>query len=148
MRIVFASEILQDAMVTDHYLYCNILFEMFFYLRYKKTSAQMMIRWSVQNGFITIPKSSQKDRIIANSQVFDWTIEEEDFNTMGPIKFDLLFTFCPQLLIKNCNCLLADTALLSYLLICAYKILFQANYPTFSCMKSDRTILPWEGLSY
>ena len=42
----------------------------------------MMIRWSVQNGFITIPKSSQKDRIIANSQVFDWFIEEQDFNTV------------------------------------------------------------------
>ena len=51
----------------------------------------MMIRWSVQNGFITIPKSSQKDRIIANSQVFDWFIEEQDFNTMVSL----------SLLIKN-----------------------------------------------
>ena len=87
---------------------------MYFCLRYKKTNAQMMIRWSVQNGFITIPKSSQKDRIIANSQVFDWTIEEEDFNTMVSLASYLHFV---HNLMKNCNCLLADIALLSDLLI-------------------------------
>ena len=37
--------------------------------------------------------------------------------------------------------------LFSALLICTHKTIFQANYSKFSCMTSDRTILPWEGLS-
>jgi len=37
-----------------------------------------MIRWSVQKGYITIPKSSKRERVLENAEVFDWTISEED----------------------------------------------------------------------
>jgi len=46
--------------------------------RYKKSVAQLMIRWSVQKGYITIPKSSKRERVLENAEVFDWTISEED----------------------------------------------------------------------
>ena len=55
---------------------------LFWFYRYNRTAAQVMIRWSVQRGFITIPKSVHEDRIIENSQVFDWSIEEGYFNNM------------------------------------------------------------------
>ncbi|KAK3082668.1 hypothetical protein FSP39_002245 [Pinctada imbricata] len=50
--------------------------------KYNKTPAQVMIRWSVQKGFITIPKSANLDRIIENADVFDWSIGEEDMTTL------------------------------------------------------------------
>ncbi len=38
--------------------------------RVGKTPAQVLIRWSVQNGVVTIPKSTRKERIWENSQVY------------------------------------------------------------------------------
>jgi diketogulonate reductase-like aldo/keto reductase len=40
--------------------------------------AQVMIRWSVQCGFITIPKSAKIERIDENSAVFDFTLDDPD----------------------------------------------------------------------
>jgi diketogulonate reductase-like aldo/keto reductase len=52
---------------------------------YDKTLAQLMIRWSVQKGYITIPKSSKKERVIENAQVFDWSIKDEDMKRLVSI---------------------------------------------------------------
>ena len=37
-----------------------------------------MIRWSVQKGYITIPKSSREARVVENADVFDWSLSPED----------------------------------------------------------------------
>ena len=44
--------------------------------RYKKTPAQVLIRWSMQKGNIEIPKSSNKDRIEQNFRIIDFTLNE------------------------------------------------------------------------
>ena len=46
--------------------------------KYNKTTAQLILKWGLQRGFINIPKSSRKERIIENSQIFDFTITDED----------------------------------------------------------------------
>lgn len=46
--------------------------------KYNKTIAQIVLRWDLQKGVVTIPKSSKKERIIANSDVFDFELSEED----------------------------------------------------------------------
>lgn len=46
--------------------------------KYNKTIAQIVLRWDLQNGVITIPKSSKKERIISNSEIFDFEITAED----------------------------------------------------------------------
>ncbi|KAG1745130.1 NADP-dependent oxidoreductase domain-containing protein [Suillus paluster] len=46
--------------------------------KYSKDAAQILIRWSLQRGFVPLPKSSQPHRIISNNQVFDWNIELTD----------------------------------------------------------------------
>lgn len=51
--------------------------------KYSKTPAQVLIRWSVQHGYITIPKSSNPDRIRENCQVFDWHLREEDIKALS-----------------------------------------------------------------
>lgn len=45
---------------------------------YGKTSAQVMIRWGLQHGIISIPKSTHVERLKENLEVFDFTISDED----------------------------------------------------------------------
>lgn len=50
---------------------------------YRKTPAQILIRWSIQNGFIPIPKtSSSVERLRENIDVFDFSINDEDMKIL------------------------------------------------------------------
>jgi len=51
--------------------------------KYGKTPGQILIRWSVQSGFITIPKTSKVSRIKENADVFDWSISNDDMQFMN-----------------------------------------------------------------
>lgn len=46
--------------------------------KYNKSIAQIVLRWDLQKGVITIPKSVKKDRIVANAALFDFELSEED----------------------------------------------------------------------
>lgn len=46
--------------------------------KYGKTVAQVIVRWLTQRGIVAIPKSSRKERIIENSNVFDFQLSAED----------------------------------------------------------------------
>lgn len=46
--------------------------------KYGKTPAQIILRWELQKGLVTIPGSSSRDHIEENLQVLDWELEEED----------------------------------------------------------------------
>lgn len=50
--------------------------------KYGKTPAQVLIRWGLQKGFVSLPKSSKQHRIIENADVFDFTISAADMDTM------------------------------------------------------------------
>ena len=43
---------------------------------YGKTPAQVVLRWCLQNDIIVIPKSSNKDRIEQNADLFDFELSE------------------------------------------------------------------------
>jgi len=47
-------------------------------LRYNKSIAQIVLRWDLQKGVITIPKSVKKERILANANIFDFVLKDED----------------------------------------------------------------------
>jgi len=49
---------------------------------YGKTPAQVLIRWGLQRGIISIPKSAHKERIIENSKVFDFNISDKDMERL------------------------------------------------------------------
>ncbi|MBR1797802.1 MAG: aldo/keto reductase [Clostridiales bacterium] len=46
--------------------------------KYQRSIAQICIRWSLQNGFLPLPKSVTPARIKENLEVFDFELEEED----------------------------------------------------------------------
>ncbi|MED1802848.1 aldo/keto reductase [Brevibacillus porteri] len=46
--------------------------------KYGKTIAQVIIRWDLQNGVVTIPKSTKEHRIVENASVFDFELSKED----------------------------------------------------------------------
>ncbi|XP_074545401.1 putative oxidoreductase ZK1290.5 [Halichoeres trimaculatus] len=51
--------------------------------KHKRTPAQICIRWSIQNGVVTIPKSVKKERILENCQVFDFQLDDSDMAALG-----------------------------------------------------------------
>ena len=54
--------------------------------KYRKTSAQILLRWGLQHGIVEIPKSMHKKRIIENAEIFDFNISDEDMNSLDNIK--------------------------------------------------------------
>lgn len=56
--------------------------------KYNKSAAQILIRWSVQHGYITIPKSSRPHRISENMEVFDWSLTEGDMKLLDDNSID------------------------------------------------------------
>jgi methylglyoxal/glyoxal reductase len=46
--------------------------------KYNKSVAQVILRWDLQHGVITIPKSVKEQRMIDNSNVFDFELSSED----------------------------------------------------------------------
>lgn len=50
--------------------------------KYGRTISQIVLRWDIQNGVVTIPKSTQPTRIKENMEIFDFEISEEDMSAI------------------------------------------------------------------
>ena len=50
--------------------------------KYSVTPAQLMVRWSLQHGYVPLPKSVTKLRIEANSAVDGFEIDAADMKAM------------------------------------------------------------------
>ena len=46
--------------------------------RVGRTPAQVLLRWCVQRDLVVIPKSTHRDRIEENAQIFDFTLSDEN----------------------------------------------------------------------
>lgn len=53
---------------------------------YQKTVAQVVLRWSLQHGFLPLPKSVTESRIIENGQLFDFELSTEDMKAIDQLK--------------------------------------------------------------
>ena len=50
------------------------------------SNAQVLIRWSLQMGFIPLPKSSNKQRQAENLDVFGFSLDEESMRTLNGLE--------------------------------------------------------------
>lgn len=53
--------------------------------KYKKTIAEIILRWHIQRGIIPIPKSSNEERIKENIDIFDFEISKEDMDIINSL---------------------------------------------------------------
>ena len=53
--------------------------------KYKKTPAQIMLRWHIQRGIVVIPKSTHFVRMKENFDVFDFVLSEEDMQEIAQL---------------------------------------------------------------
>ncbi|SFH71920.1 aldo/keto reductase [Pisciglobus halotolerans] len=56
--------------------------------KYRKTIAQLLLRFSLQHNFIPLTKSSKAERVVENADVFDFEISKEDMDYLNRLKFD------------------------------------------------------------
>ena len=55
--------------------------------KYGKSTYQILIRWVIEQGAVTIPKSIHPERMIENAEVFDFALDAEDLARMA-VLFD------------------------------------------------------------
>lgn len=53
--------------------------------KYDKTVAQVILRWQLQRGIVVIPKSTHKERMAQNLDVFDFTLTDEDMQDIAAL---------------------------------------------------------------
>lgn len=56
--------------------------------KYGKSAVQVTLRWMLQIGVITIPKSANKDRIISNADIFDFELSDADIAVIESLDRD------------------------------------------------------------
>jgi len=53
--------------------------------RVERTPAQVLLRWGVQRNTVVIPKSSRRERIVENAQIFDFELGDDDMRTLDAL---------------------------------------------------------------
>ncbi len=53
--------------------------------KYQKSIAQIILRWDLQNGVMTIPKSTKEHRIVENASIFDFELTKEDMENINSL---------------------------------------------------------------
>lgn len=53
--------------------------------KYGKSPAQVALRWLIQRGITAIPKSTHKERMEANFEIFDFTLSENDMQVIAAL---------------------------------------------------------------
>lgn len=53
--------------------------------KYNKTAAQVALRWLTQRGIVAIPKSTHKERMAQNIDIFDFTLSDDDMSQIATL---------------------------------------------------------------
>jgi methylglyoxal/glyoxal reductase len=64
--------------------------------KHNKTTAQVILRWDIQNQIVTIPKSVKEARIIENANIFDFSLTESDIQKINALNENKRFGADPD----------------------------------------------------
>lgn len=53
--------------------------------KYNRDLVQIVLRWNLQKGVVTIPKSITPERILSNSRIFDFELSDEDMDRIDSL---------------------------------------------------------------
>lgn len=73
---------LAQGKLTDHPVLADIG------AKYGKTPSQVILRWDLQNGVVTIPKSVRSERMRENADVFDFELSSGDMAAIDALNMD------------------------------------------------------------
>jgi diketogulonate reductase-like aldo/keto reductase len=62
----------------------------------KKSTAQILLKWAVQQNIVVIPKSSHEERMVDNFDLFSWDISEEDMKYLDSLNENYHCTWDPN----------------------------------------------------
>lgn len=63
--------------------------------KYGKTNAQIMLRWTIDYGTVTLPKSTHKERIEENIDILDFKLTDEDMAELAKLDSDFRTAWDP-----------------------------------------------------
>jgi methylglyoxal/glyoxal reductase len=56
--------------------------------KYGKTPAQVVLRWNIDKGFVTIPKSVRIERLKENISIFDFELDKNDITRIDSMNIN------------------------------------------------------------
>lgn len=56
--------------------------------KYEKSNSQVILRWDIQSGVITIPKSVRKERMAQNADIFDFSLTDAEMQIINAMNLD------------------------------------------------------------
>jgi methylglyoxal/glyoxal reductase len=65
--------------------------------KYRKNAAQIVLRWDLQRGVPTIPKSVNQARIISNAEIFDFKLTAEEVALINGLDKNHRFGYDPMM---------------------------------------------------
>jgi diketogulonate reductase-like aldo/keto reductase len=69
--------------------------------KYSCTPGQLLVRWSLQHGYVPLPKSIKKERIVENANIGAFEIEDGDMARMDQLDEYLVTGECPMELLRS-----------------------------------------------
>ncbi|KAJ4480234.1 Aldo/keto reductase [Lentinula aciculospora] len=63
--------------------------------KYNKDPAQILLRYSLQKGYVAIPKSSSQQRIVSNTQIFDFELSYTEIRNLDDLDQALVTDWDP-----------------------------------------------------
>lgn len=51
--------------------------------KHRVTPNQVLIRWSIQRGFVSLPKSDNPDRIRLNAEIYEFQLDDDDMGALN-----------------------------------------------------------------
>lgn len=87
------------------------------------TPAQLFVRWSLQHGMVTLPKSARRERLVANVEVGGFEIGDADMAELDGLDEHLVTdwyvsSYCICLPTRLLSCLMRPGAMPSLTMLC------------------------------